>query len=56
MENLNGKRLLLVGGVNPTADLVNLAHKHGVFLGVADYNKDTRLKRLADASYELCRH
>lgn len=53
MENLNGKRLLLVGGVNPTADLVSLAHKHGVFLGVADYNKDTRLKRLADAAYEV---
>lgn len=37
--DLRGKKLLLVGGLNTTADLVFLAHRNGVKIGVADYNK-----------------
>lgn len=52
-SDLTGKRLLLVGGVGPTHDLIGLAHRNGVFLGVTDYNKDTRVKRDADAAYDV---
>lgn len=51
--NLQGKKLLLVGGIGPTLDLIELAHRNGVFVGVADYNKNTKVKRIADASYEV---
>jgi len=52
-ENLRGKKLLLLGGINTTADLVDLAHRNGVLLGVADYNKNTLLKSLADFSHDI---
>ena len=52
-SDLRGKRLLLVGGVGPTHDLIGLAHRNGVFLGVTDYNKNTRVKRDADAAYDV---
>ncbi len=51
--NIKGKRILLIGGLNPTADLIDLAHRNGVFVGVADYNKDTYLKQIADAHHEV---
>lgn len=51
--DIAGKKLLLIGGINNTADLVELAHRNGVQLGVADYNKGTLLKRLADYSYDV---
>lgn len=50
---LTGKRLLLVGGIGPTSDLIELAHRNGVFVGVADYNKNTKVKQLADAAYDI---
>lgn len=52
-DNLQGQKLLLIGGVNPAADLVELAHRNGVFLGVADYNQDTYIKQIADAAYNV---
>lgn len=51
--DLSGKRLLLVGGVGSALDLITLARRNGVFIGVADYNKDTSVKRAADASYDI---
>lgn len=51
--DLRGKKLLLIGGVAPTLDLVNLARRNGVFIGVADYNKDTVVKRAADVAYDI---
>lgn len=53
MNDLKGKRLLIVGGVNNLDDLIILAHRNGVFVGVTDYNKDTYLKELADAAYQV---
>ena len=53
MNDLKGKRLLIVGGVNNLDDLILLAHRNGVFVGVTDYNKDTYLKELADAAYQV---
>ena len=50
--DLKGKRLLLVGGLNNTADLIDLAHRNGVIIGVADYNPGTFVKSLADEAYD----
>ena len=50
---LNGKKLLLVGGLNTTADLIDLAHRNGVQIAVADYNKGTYVKGLSDYSYDV---
>ncbi len=52
-EELHGKKLLLVGGLNNTVDLINLAHRDGVTVGIADYNKDTYAKKLADYSHDV---
>lgn len=51
--DLKGKKLLLLGGINTTADLVDLAHRNGVLIGVADYNKNTLLKSLADFTHDI---
>ena len=52
-ENLKGKKLLLIGGLNNTVDLIDLAHRNGVMVGVADYNKNTYAKSLADYAYDV---
>ena len=51
--DLKGKKLLLIGGINTTADLVDLAHRNGVLIGIADYNHGTLLKSLADFSHDI---
>lgn len=51
--DLRGKKLLLIGGINNTADLVELAHRNGVQIGVADYNKNTYVKSIADYAHEV---
>ena len=52
-SNLEGKRLLLVGGVGSAIDLITLAKRNGVFIGVADYNEGTHIKKAADAAYNI---
>lgn len=52
-ENIKGKKLLLIGGLNNTVDLIDLAHRNGVTVGVADYNKNTYAKSLADYAYDV---
>ena len=51
--NLKGKKLLLVGGLNNTVDLFDLAHRNGVTVGVADYNHGTLAKSLADYAFDV---
>ena len=51
--DLRGKKLLLIGGLNNTVDLMELAHRNGVTVGVADYNKNTYAKSLADYVYDV---
>ena len=51
--DLKGKKLLLVGGLNNTIDLFDLAHRNGVIVGVADYNHGTLAKSLADYAYDI---
>lgn len=53
INNLRGKKLLLVGGLNNTVDLFDLAHRNGVTVGVADYNHGTLAKRLADYAFDV---
>lgn len=66
MNNLSGKKLLLLGGVQPMCQVVNEAHKLGVEVYVTDYLKDSPAKKIADKSFmvsttdidgvvELCR-
>ena len=52
-NSLAGKRLLLIGGIAPMTDLIELARRNGVFIGVADYNRGTKIKQIADAAYEI---
>jgi len=51
--DLRGKKLLLVGGLNNTVDLIELAHRNGVTVGVADYNHGTLAKTLADYAFDV---
>ena len=51
--DLKGKKLLLVGGLNNTVDLFDLAHRNGVTVGVADYNHGTLAKSLADYAFDV---
>ncbi len=51
--NLEGKKLLLVGGINLTSDIVELAHRNGVSVGVTDFNHNTLTKKLADYAYDV---
>lgn len=51
--DIRGKKLLLVGGLNNTVDLIDLAHRNGVTVGVADYNHGTLAKSLADYAFDI---
>lgn len=51
--NLKGRKLLLVGGLNNTVDLIELAHRNGVTVGVTDYNHGTLAKSLADYAFDV---
>lgn len=52
-NELKGKKILLVGGLNNTVDLIELAHRNGVTVGVADYNHGTLAKSLADYAFDV---
>lgn len=47
------KKILLVGGTGATEDMIPLAHRNHLSIGVTDYNRDTYIKRIADAAYEV---
>lgn len=53
IHGLKRKKLLLVGGLNNTVDLIDLAHRNGVTVGVADYNHGTLAKTLADYAHDV---
>ena len=52
-KELKGKKLLLIGGLNNTVDLIDLAHRNGVTVGVADYNHGTLAKNAADYAFDV---
>ena len=51
--DLRGKKLLLVGGLNNTIDIIDLAHRNGVSVGVADRDYGTLAKSLADYAFDI---
>lgn len=55
MNNLTGKRLLILGGMQISCEIVKQAHKMGVVVGVADYYPSDKspAKRIADAHHEV---
>lgn len=52
-QNLYGKRLLLLGGVNHAIEIIKAAHELGVLVYVTDYNKGTPAKVAADKSFTV---
>lgn len=48
IQSLEGKRLLILGGVKMACDLVQRAQKLGAYVSVADYNTDSPAKAVAD--------
>lgn len=50
-ETLRGKKLLLLGGVQPACEIVKEAHKLGVEVIVTDYLSDSPAKKIADKSF-----
>lgn len=48
MESLKGKKLLLLGGFNLACDIVRRAQEMGVYVVVADYDKNCPAKDIAD--------
>lgn len=53
MKDFAGKRLLVLGGMKISCEIVKQAHQMGIFVGVTDYNdvKDSPAKQIADAHY-----
>lgn len=54
-EDLQGKRLLILGGTRISCEIVRIARKQGCFIAVTDYNsiQDSPAKQIADAVYNV---
>lgn len=54
-QNLTGKRLLILGGMRFSCEIVNTARAMGIYTLVADYNKieDSPGKQIADEAVDL---
>lgn len=53
MKELQGKKLLVLGGVGKVSEIVEMAKKMGVYTIVADYYENSPVKKLADEAW-LC--
>ena len=55
MINLRGKRLLILGGMRFSCEIVKTARGMGIYTLVADYNKieDSPAKQIADEAVDL---
>lgn len=51
--NISEKKVLIIGGINYMAELLNIAHRNYIKVGVTDYNKDTYLKRNSDFVHNI---
>ena len=53
--DLEGKRLLVMGGTRITCEIIRAAKRLGCFVGVADYYPISKSpgKQIADAAYEV---
>lgn len=52
-ENIKGKRLLLIGGINHATEIIKTAQKMGVEVYVTDYNENTPAKKMANKSFSV---
>jgi len=50
-EKISGKKILMIGGGTPSADLIMLAHRNNVEVGVTDYFAKEYTKDIADYSH-----
>jgi biotin carboxylase len=50
-ENLKGKKLLILGGVSATIEVVDRCHELGIVVYVTDYLEDSPAKKVADKSF-----
>lgn len=48
MKELEGKKLLILGGIRLACDIVRRAQEMGAYVVVADYNTDSPAKQIAD--------
>ncbi len=55
MNDLENKRLLVLGGTQISCEIIRSAQKLGCFVGVADYNtlEESPGKQIADAAYDV---
>ena len=53
MGELNGKKLLLLGGISHAMEIVKTAQKMGAHVFVTDYFETSPCKRLADKSFTV---
>lgn len=51
MSDLNGKILLISGGIEHACQIVEKAREMGIYTIVADYNLDSPAKRISDAAF-----
>lgn len=51
MESLKGKKLLILGGISASIEIIERAHKCGVLAYVTDYLEDSPAKAFADKSF-----
>lgn len=50
---MDKKKILLIGGTGLTEDMVLLAHRNNIHIGVTDYYSNTYVKSIADKAYEI---
>ena len=53
MDNISGKRLLILGGAVQQLKVVKAAKAMGVHVIVADISRDTEAKRMADEALQI---
>lgn len=51
MNDMSGKRLLIMGGVKLACNIVNTAKKMGIYTIVTDYLEESPAKKIADESF-----
>lgn len=51
--SIKGKKLLLIGGIQNSADLIDLCHRNGAQLGVTDFIENSQIKQNADEAYNI---
>ena len=50
-EDVKGKKILLVGGINNSCEIIDRAHEMGLRVGVVDYNRGTHARSIADENF-----